>query len=711
MPIPISPTPGFNPSDNNDLYFADWVVLPSVYNLTYSQGNDSPADINAVIGIKNFIADESFNYDSYRIKCETNFSNDIFAIVSGTVADTGENGLLLSEANLNTILNINFNGLGLLDVGDYSLTVIYKAYGLSGETEVYLEEKTVSVNLTVVSEDTAYVTPVNTYFQYSEGGYGIETIVVSAEGDFEIKVPSQFTLTAEGLTLDNVYLTTKTYVGSGSMEISVSVLNLLLFQNSITFNSCSISSNGNISNFYFIRNQEESDQPMVVFPEALEFDVFEGSSVIDPKDLFILTQEDFTVDVFIGWAYSSVIQGNGPQEIQVGIVSASNFSVGSYEGYITVSSGGDSLQVPIVVNVLPFFNTTFSESLNFTLDDHYVTVNSVEPNSIVNVVMSMKIYNYASSSYVDKIYKGSVPVFGGEAKFYPGTIIETAIKKLNAPADYLEGSISDLEGVFPVYKPAKVSISLEEMNIDTEEVINSGTVNNVLWLKGVTPEGFSSEGILEVTDVSERVTINSIATVSFAKLPGVYQIKTLVNDEEESIEYYNASDEYVFTLLKNFNSYAQGDVIEIIIMTELGNYTKKFIVFPDSKNSNLIAWSNEYGCLKIFEFTGDYTLKDELDFISNTSFKNNVQFSENLEILKNNILTINTGYVLSTGYEIISSLMYAKKVWKLYQGSSKVLLLNSTTTELENKSSDQELFYYDVEFKINADYVFQVFKF
>lgn len=717
--IDISDNPGFNPSPINATFFQDWVILPSVNTVEWSQGSAVPPNVEVSVKIKNFYVDANFSaFTSFKIVPEVQYVQNSDAVnfiaLSGGLTEVG--GYMVTPYNLDTEVIIGFQSLNLLSVGLKIAYINLVCYGIAEGIETYIGLRQVSLKFTVNGENDISVTPGQVYFGVTEEELPANQVfTVNAPGVFTMVVPNTFSLSGTGVVLQSNINGQKTYTGSGDTAVTLAVTTVpdpLPFM--LDYIQLSVT-DGNTSGYLQIYFYTETLDNLEVQPSELIFNIQQGQQDIASQEIVIITTGTFTITNNTGWVYTSVDSGTGTQSVEIAIAGANNFSPGTYADSITITVGEVSIQVNITVNVSLFVNTTMAEgAVNFSKDLHSVNAYSSNANSIIKITMTMQVFKYASSSFQEYTYSGEVPFYEGNAVFYPGPVIHGLFKKLEAHSNYLPAVLNSGSGVaYAVYRPLDATILVEEINVETEEIRNSYEFLNYKWVKGITPEEFTAEGVLDLTTTSVRVTKNSVAAINFIKKAGSYQILIVVNGVESTDPgfLYTFSAQYygVHTFLLKLDVFEKGDLIDVVIRDASVSFSKRLIVFPEGKESRLIGWENEYGCLQLLEFTGSYAQNTEMEVITNKMYRNLVRYQENTQVEKDVLFTINTGWLLMQNQRCITSLMRSRIAFWLSPDSALFKTLNVKTTKLANEDTNRELYEWDVEFIINRENDLQVY--
>lgn len=378
---------------------------------------------------------------------------------------------------------------------------------------------------------------------------------------------------------------------------------------------------------------------------------------------------------------------------------------GTYTGVINVTQAGvlkHQINVTFIVkNWIQIDYQTPFPFYGFTLDPKFISFNATVPNSYFQFDCTVITAKYfTGNTHHFEIIKQKIVPFNGFAKTNIGLMVHKLMdrfKIVNATPDQ--------------YFPASVTISCQEKLLSNDTVINTieFPINFLAGLTKVDLGGSSSNSfMLGFNYKPRRVTKNSFAFINyFVNVFNDFEIHTWKNNVLiNQFQLNGLNNNFVHTQTEFFNMYQPGDEIEFrLISTDLPNFmanSRKFIVFPESRYSNMIVWEDEFLLQDALEFTGSHNITTDIEFVDQKLYHNLVEHLEILDTTKDVKLTINTGWLLKTDIDSIESLMRSKRAW--IDDINYPVELRPRGKKIINEDSERELIEYTIEFLINRKY-------
>lgn len=348
--------------------------------------------------------------------------------------------------------------------------------------------------------------------------------------------------------------------------------------------------------------------------------------------------------------------------------------------------------------VLPYSTLNFA----YTLDDTKMLQFSTEnDDTYFTVKMVVKSYSFYEGIETVKTLDYKIPLYNKEAEFNVGRIIHRVMD-----------TISDLNSQELQYKTTVVGFTIYERNVADNLAVGSAFIqSNLNFIAGIKPFIYNEHALLDSNNFASRITPNGFKHISFCIPAGERTIMVLKNNvtvKETSQTISGGENVRTFKYdFKEFNA-APGDVFEVAIKNT--TIAKTVVIFPEQRHSKVILFEDEFKLVNSIECTGGYSTPTEYTQITHSYKRNLVEVLEIIETTKVNSLIINTGWLLKTDNITIDSLFRSKKAW-LFLTENETIELVPVAKKLTNIDSDNDLYQYDLEFKINRTYDAQNYTF
>lgn len=698
----------FNPG-GLEFYFQGWSIIPSGVYLNYNQGALTPSR-EVTTKIKNYVADGG--YDSYtefeiRLKVENSSGQGLQAnFVDPTI--NGGAVYVLENNPLKVTTDIDFINLDLLDVGSYNCDVVYEVWGKHNLTQTLskIDEIVLPVGLNVLGELQSKAVPSSLSFSHIIGGAlpeGQEVMfevpgtytVVGAKfftfvgNDFEdVSTPTATVFRATKPAKLKVYISSRVEdLGSGFFDEVLSV---------IADDPIQIPVSINVS----------TSQEIQVNPSSLSFEATKGVEEAKPKVLIIKSPIPFVVERPDWLDYHE----DGERYI-FDPVNTDNFAPGTYYGDIVLTSAAGVVSVPVTYKVnANGFTDLLQNEINFTLDAIPIRYASKEFKTYIKCYFNILVYDHNGIGKTIE-HVSDVPVFNGNGSFFPGSILEGLLIKINELKLFLPGDLTArVERPFQYFRSAVLNLTLEERSLGDETIKKKVFLNNYLFQKGIMPKFYASSVGLPLADGPIRVTPKSFGMLNFYRKSGIHEVSIYKNGKKyKSITHtalYNAG----YGMLLDFKDHKEGDLIYIKVKDSTdGYYEKKYFVFPEGKESYHVAWVTANEQIEMLECTGALTIGSNYESIENAKFLNLVDLIEIMDIRKTQRVNLNSGWLLKDNFRLIDSIARSKKAWLILDNRDEPIEMVPQSKSLSNFDSDQALYSYELTFKINPKHDYEVY--
>jgi len=718
----------FTASLDNELFYQWWKSTPaSPYKIKHFIGAAAPAPIPITVDVENvFVTFPVGKYASFYVNAQIIQWNGSYPnlVLTGAMAN-GEPGVLLTSTTLQKAVSLSFQSLSLLTPGILSGSIDFYVNGVrsdSGLTDKFITRHRIYVELDVQVQSGLITNIQELFFSHIKNDPPLagKTLDIITANNFEITLPDYFVLTGGNLVYAGTAFGNKEkYTGSGNQTITVALKQEFdLFTGTLFTGYLQIKDLdapvGEIQTLPWTVNLTANlldVHGFVVDPKTMEFFAIKGLESGSIQELDVTSSEIFTV-TFPFWLQVSPASGANHQVLSVKPISANNLVPGDYNGAILLTSASAELEVPVLLKVVESIDEAFTPGeLNFTDQNKEVTkLFSDDPNYRASLDLEIIAYDlkgFASITY----HPFKVAFFDSSAEIHIGEIVARRFKKFSSLADVvyqhynLETDTIPLFKIHNYYKPAGVDITLDIESRQTGSIANTKKFTGVQFIKGRKPKMYASNyGILNYNPVPIRVTKKSQLLFNFIRKIQDHELKIYRNDVLYKTVTHSPGGNALFGMAMYFKDFLPGDVIDVRMGED---YAQQYVVFPEQDHSHHIVFMNEYNVLESYEFTGELKFSSDYESVATKTYRQLVERLENLETNKEQSLTINSGWVLKSNQVIMDAIIRAKRVWFVNEG--REISLTPVSKKLVNEDSEQELYEYDLEFKINSENDLEVY--
>jgi len=339
---------------------------------------------------------------------------------------------------------------------------------------------------------------------------------------------------------------------------------------------------------------------------------------------------------------------------------------------------------------IPYNNSDFA----FTLNDLFLQFSTVETDTYFTLKLTVNFYDFYSETAKQKIKNYKIYLFENSAE-----------ENIGRKVDRIMGQFQGLSNLELQYKTAVVDLEAKELNILDDSLVETTTLNGIKFIAGILPKlKVLNTALLSVNINASRITPSGFINVSFLLPEGDNIIEIHKNESILQSETIVATIENnVFTKKYKISDYGAnpGDVFKFKIK-DIEVY-KFVVIFPEGMFSNHILYVDEFKMLQSLECTGNFSFPTDYKQTTHKYKRNLVEILEIIETKKINSFKINTGWVLKTDNVTIDTIARSKKAW-LFINDIEVIEMVPVAKKLTNIDSDEELYEYDLEFKINRAY-------
>lgn len=718
----LDPNKDFSISPSNSLPSQEWAFNPRNFHyITNLIGQPAPPPFVLNTQIKNYYNYRGVEYAKFYVGFNLRFYPDnsvIWVAASGVIPDASGEGYLLTSQNLNVVTTLNFQNVDLLTEGDY---VVELEHFVKGETPsgqiVEIETIDYVLHLVRVGYQGIELTPLNLTYYHTLGEPlpAAQNLTITANDTFTITSPEHVTLSGGNLVLSNTVGGVKTYTGSSSQTVAVTLESTIIALGELLspyvayidiINSSGATDNCRVRLYQYLSNQ------YFVYPTSLVFVAVKNYTEAPAQQVTLTGIGSFTV-VTPSWLQVSPLSGNDSEVLNVIPIASGNLVEGIYTGNIVITTTSGVINVFVKHTVTAETDIGFYVgAVNFTRDRNGISNFYSDDENTVHLDLTTTSFDY--NNQISKLTESNHKkgIFNNNTNFFLGNVVEKMMFTLNSLSKIDLDWFDELtEGYFtPVYKyynPATTNLDLYFKNRETGlQVGATQSYYGIKFIKGRKPNRFIQQyGILDFKESPIRVTKNSVALLNLYRSVGFNKIQILINNVVDNTYYPDGGNHELFAMRVDFSDTVPGDVIDAKVFNSPNNdlkyYTQRYIVFPEGKHSYHIGWENEHDVLEVYEFTGDYLFSTKYDEVIAKTFSKFLEETQKYEGDKEIKFIANTGWILKSNQERIDSLLDSKRAWLIYKEDKAPLSLVPRTSKIVNDDSEEQTIQYQVEFTLN----------
>ncbi len=687
---------------------------------------DQPSAISptiTVLKIRDITPAQDALYTTIRYSARKTYINNNFGInwlaansakLGALIPTAADSNVNLTATNQTDIVSYSIEDLNLLPVGNYQAKVTHKVWGLSGNTWNEISSYDVFINFDIYdNEQITWNSPAPLNQIYGNPTFGNTSFTMNGP---DWRVFSQDNNLQLSCNDAGVIYGTDSFgnwlSGSGTHLIEI---NATAYHNTAPALSESPSNKslyvlaGDATFIGYVGYQVNViNTSFFASPTTINFNVIKGEP--EPNgiivDVFSLATYTYTVPYWLNVTELSESAPGIPNKLLVKPIPYINLSAGVYTDNIVLSgiNGGVLTNINIVVTytisdilTLPYDD----EDYNFTKDPLLLDFHSDLPDTYFEMKAIITSTDFVFQSSETKTFEiiFTIPLFNKKQNFNLGKIVEKTMYHFNNP----------LQAISNLYNSALVSLEITERLNNTDVFIRDFTIQNIKFLSGITPQFRNiNTGFLDLSNGIKRVTpssiefINMMVNVDNEKSVDILKNNILIN----SFPLYSLTHTRKLKLDFSTLSAVQGDVIDVVIWLNLAktiSITKKYLVFPQQEYSTFIIWENEYRVPEIFDFTGKYILKSDVENLQTKNFNEIIERTNLVDNLSTEKLVVNTGFISKNDITYIKSIIKQRRAWVLLPGN-KLIELIPLTKQLQEVDVNRELIDFDIEFQINKIY-------
>lgn len=413
------------------------------------------------------------------------------------------------------------------------------------------------------------------------------------------------------------------------------------------------------------------------------------------------------------WITLDAQEGNGPQEINVGVINPDAFpQLGLYLGKIDILANNIAYEVPVTLLVVEKYMLNLEQNeVNFTLDNWRFSevYSNPQQGRFAQANLTISQIGYPNATQLPNTYDFKLDFFNNKSKIHLGEIVHRALPDLSAQdvSNLLYNKLTTLDNsssLVQFYKPSLVDVLLQRYNEeDLFTPIDEQLYRLVRFVKGRRPKFLNKVAILDYETITTKVNKESFQLVNFIASSDV-RIQVFRNGEEQSSQIIPINIERLYGFPIYFSAYSVADLIEVKLSnaSTLGqNLSKKFRIYPEGKQFQTLIFQDEYGVTKIMDACGEFSVESDYEFLTSTLFENLVEYFKNEKTKKQATFSINTGYIPRSNQHLIEQMKFSPYVWLFASEAYKLIELTMQSSKMLHYDSDKDLYDYALTFKIN----------
>jgi len=464
-----------------------------------------------------------------------------------------------------------------------------------------------------------------------------------------------------------------------------------------------------------------SDGVPSITPNVLNYFVIVGIEENQTQSIDVTSVDEWDI-TYPTWLTASTDSITGVGTVDFTVINSNNLIPGVYHAQITFTRVSDSLEIVVnaFLEVVQNIQLNLNErGFNFTDENQNFTQLFTQNNTdVAEIDVEVAEIGYPVSNLPPKNFSYQVGFFNNRSKIHIGEIVRRSTYKLqqiNLETIFTTYLTTVFIPTFAIeyYSPIATGINLTilDENLIPTDVQEEYSVGFFLGRRPLIRNNFA---FLNAEQITQRVFKNSTAIVNFISYIStqiqVFRNNSLVFTSNQQFQTLKARG-----YMLRFNNYEIGDLIDVrAALYDLTGQTallvpevkESFIVFPEGKHLNTIVYADEYGCLRFYDFSGDWKVTSKYDYVESAGYKNLTEYLRNEDVTKLQGLTLNTGFIPKDNQYYIDLIIRSKMAW-LVTDKENIVELVPQTQDFTNSDSDQELYAYDVAFKINRTHDFK----
>lgn len=655
----------------------------SSQSLQYQICGTVPTAQSLVLNIGSSLASQYPGYVDYRIeyiidKNQVTISGNEVSSISNTI----------NHNVTSALLDINFNNLDTLSIGNNGVSIFFQLQGYSTGIEAGSEqwvnldfiEHYLIINVTpeISIQPDKYI--YNIQYLKSTNTFSGDTLITLLNNADAENCSVELSQSAQYFAIADASFSTSTNIIAGAdlaqlATVTANPLGIL----AVLKNSAGTT----IANFSLKVTILENDNITANISSA-EFELVKSKSEVKTQKFNLSNPSgksfSITAPSFVTVSPSS---GNTSAEITISTVNSSTLNLGDYSGDIVITfDTTKTIVIPITLSVINFFSSQLSSDFNFCLDKKLMKFYKIDEAGVfVRALLTITFRTPTETKTVERSYV--LPYFEGKAEMDIGAKIQTYFLKYikNILA---EANVSQYFNQKVWYYPVSVTGTVEELDADYN-VKNSETLTEIKFFAGKKPLGYPilTNNLVRRRSGDSKVIFSFISGVTNINDFGANFTNYAVVPDRVAVAFKTETADQLFTWpsIKQFN---------------IGVNPIKIITVPNNNQTVNMAFYNSNLVPDWLTITGDFKISDDYTHTisRNVIYGNEEKFDSE----KTKTLTINSGFILKSELEILDEIAESKLIFIEINGKYYKGIL--TTNKIGKEDSTEELISRDLEFLI-----------
>ncbi|NYJ27501.1 BACON domain-containing protein [Allomuricauda sp. ARW1Y1] len=415
--------------------------------------------------------------------------------------------------------------------------------------------------------------------------------------------------------------------------------------------------------FLEVINENVANDFLIVSPESFQLSVQEGSTSSVQRSFEVDSSENFTLSSSQSWLkLSSNSETAGLRTITASTQNTDGLSAGTHIAEITVTSSYTVKKISIVLLV----NATGTDgvvdgTLYFSDDRDLITLASASSNKelVLRYQINEGQYNF------EKV----LPFINGQGKALLGDVANNLVEH----RDFLQTSITK---AFVPVDPLRMVITAFDKTLDSTQLNNRGTYENILLLTGSTPQKTDW-----LTYVPELLRTSNKGLVSFSFRADSAPVNIQISGAVTATKAISSISGPIYTCLVNLSEFelVEGDEIDI----RCGVHTVKVKIIARAPEETHLCWLNEWNCPEFATMYGHLDISKGTEKVTGNYAVNGKEVTKVLEVRKPKDFGLRTGFLYGTEYyEYYASILDSKKIWIHTEGQWEEVICENTSMEI-----------------------------
>lgn len=483
-------------------------------------------------------------------------------------------------------------------------------------------ESMLFVELNLIYTQLLEVTPSSANFSFVIGGSQ------PSSKHFSVKSESNWTV-AKTQSWLNLSATSGSNNGSFSASVTTAGLSPGTYNDTITVDDGGTPKLISIS--LTVSDPDTGSDYLNIYPINLNFGFTEGGTVPNPLTVDINASAGYSVSTAQAWISISSSSGvSGVSTIDIGMQNLGSLAVGDHVGYVDFTLGTIVKRVTVNLTIFELVSESLTPGqLYFCDDENYIRVSSgrQDTNLLMNINASFEGKSFAVPY--------DIPFFEGVASKRIGPSAHNIIGQRNI------FGLADIS-IFSPYSPVNLNIDINEIETDTDAVLQTISLSGIKFVKGMKP---STNWL---SNLPREIFLSKSGTLIFSVLSGGAAAGNLVlsGDVDLTIQGPVQAMEF-YTVVIPLAAIQGIKVGDVLVATILGESITVNVI-EDNMYHTMIFAETPWATFESFECRGAFIETSNYKDAAYAFRKNHMQVETKVYERKNlRTYQVNTGLMYS----------------------------------------------------------------